>query len=625
MAEVIYKLAGTVVQPPINGKSVEIELNYDTEDPDAVQVQVGNSWDFEKLSTAVINQHIANGLTGGVGILEGIPWQVYIKDDVSQLLVLDSYLDTADSGSEYECDRAELTSKIRGGNDWLNDRSVNIRYDIMKTLGKIPTADEIQIPYIISAIPDYKAAAIMVLTGYAALSEIRNMTNKVLKVAADLAGVFSAIAGLIKIIILVLYIIVTFIALIKMILEIKNMLIQPVKYHVGMRWQRLLELGAGELGKSFVSTVFDEKKYEDTIIIPAKYKTIEDVKIPLLKGFTSPQNDGNGYYQGSFRDLLATSKQIINGKFNSTDGELKMERRDKNDSSATYTLPDVELRRFRTNMGEFISNHSVRFKTDLSETNTIDQYEGTETVRTTQPQTVTNKDMVLMKGFKDTAIPFALAKRKETLTGIEKVFSVLFKIFAAVANAVIKAVNAVIKVRNKIIKKLKKLAKKLKTFGIRFKIKAEPIPLIQAITFNPLENRIGMMILSNDYFEVPKIASFDITSDPKLTKLKSDNDQIWNSETIYNEFHAIDSFTPNEKKGLKGNQWVRYSIEVAGLCKEDIVKLINNNFIFTHDGRTAKLESLRWNTYTEAAEMDIRIHQLLTDNLIDTITTPDGS
>ncbi len=54
MAEVIYKLAGTVVQPPINGKSVEIELNYDTEDPDAVQVQVGNSWDFEKLSTAVI-------------------------------------------------------------------------------------------------------------------------------------------------------------------------------------------------------------------------------------------------------------------------------------------------------------------------------------------------------------------------------------------------------------------------------------------------------------------------------------------------------------------------------------------------------------------------------------------
>jgi len=67
MAEVIYKLAGSVVQPPINGKSVEIELNYDTEDPDAVQVQVGNSWDFEKLSTAVINQHIANGLTGGVG------------------------------------------------------------------------------------------------------------------------------------------------------------------------------------------------------------------------------------------------------------------------------------------------------------------------------------------------------------------------------------------------------------------------------------------------------------------------------------------------------------------------------------------------------------------------------
>jgi hypothetical protein len=134
-----------------------------------------------------------------------------------------------------------------------------------------------------------------------------------------------------------------------------------------------------------------------------------------------------------------------------------------------------------------------------------------------------------------------------------------------------------------------------------------------------------MMMLSTDFFQEDKVISLDIATNPFNTKLKEDNDLIWHSETIYNKFHVVQSHAPTTEFPF-GNQYVRYSLPDFPLCLEDVIKAINNNIIFTHDGRTAKIESLEWRPFTGiATNVKIRILEVSDRFLVTNLITEDGN
>jgi len=651
MLKSFYTLGVTSIEPPINAPGAEIELNFDVDDPASVQVKVSNDWDFGNIPSQIILKHIAGGNSGGPGIYEGLPIKWDIEDKNGRINILDHYLDLTNPDTLIDCDRIIATSRARGGIDWLNDITNNVYYNILLKNGTITSNDYIQVPYVISGIPDYKETAIAILTAYAILSTLRDMRKEMLKVIADISSITSAIAGILKALILIVWIIATLLVIIQLIINIKDTLIQSIKYHAGMRLQRLLEAGATAIGLKFVSTIFNDPIYRDTIIIPAKFETLDDISDLDNRGFSKPTTKSNGYFDGSYRELLAISKDMFNAKLVIIGKELHLERKDTNVAQAKYKLPDIKLEPFRNNANELIANYAIEFRVDERDENTIDQYKGTITNVLTQPKKIVNSDMVLMKGAKTVSIPFALVKRKKTLTRVEKMMDNLFKDYPILVNAVVLVLNAIIVIRNRIIKRIKKFLKRLKTIGIKIQFKPKPLKQIPFVNAQTIEQRINMMLLSSDDFQVPKIGTFDISNETtkkekstdavsiwnnllnnivsgttlaRQTKAKETNDTDWAADTLYEKFHFINSHAPSSGNP-KGNQWDRHEVLIPHFCKEDLLKINNNNnVIFTHDGRVAKIETLTWNLHDEVASGTIRIHQTYTKNLTTKTVTPDG-
>jgi hypothetical protein len=57
---------------------------------------------------------------------------------------------------------------------------------------------------------------------------------------------------------------------------------------------------------------------------------------------------------------------------------------------------------------------------------------------------------------------------------------------------------------------------------------------------------------------------------------------------------------------------------------QDYKKIKKNNRIFTSEGESALIDSLKWNPFKQTAQINIRISKLYTNNLRLTTIEPDG-
>lgn len=623
--ELIVRLNGQIANPAINVNEVEIEVNHDPDDPTALAAVKTNNWQWSVLEAGVINKHLTDGW-----LFEGLPFTMDLKNDTGISRILDGYLDLTEPSTSFKDDFVSAGSKLRGGNDWLTDNA-GFPYSLLIDNGILTDADKVKVPYIISTIPDTKAVAIMVLTSFVIINEILRTIKDLKNVVVELGTVITAIAGILKLLFLILYIIALLISLIKLILDIKNALIQPVKYQVGMRLQRLLEAGAEHLEMDFQSSIFDDDKfYRDTIILPARFETEDNSTgnplFDFVKGLLDPSDDEiDGHYSGTYGDLLRICKDIFNAKLIVANGIIRMERVDHDTAEANYTLPAVELETFTTNADEFAAYRSISFATDSTDNNTFNEYVGTKVEITTEPKTFNNRDMVIMKGEDIVEIPFARGVRKGRLTKVEEKIDNLFQSEAAgpFLGEFFKKIDEAIDLRNAMINKVQKFIKKMKVIGVPIPFETSAIPPVGG--FDPLlfEDRIGMLLLENDYFGTTKIMSLDIAGNPHSTDLKEDNADRWSALELQNEFHYIKSWVVSPKLP-NPDQYKKYEVVVASVGREDFVEVQNNNLIFTNDGQAAKADRFRLNVEAEEAIINLRIKTLLTTNLKETINIPDA-
>lgn len=624
-----FYLNNTPVNPPQNWRQMEIELNFDKDKSTNKSSVSITDWDFVRENTAIIQKYIEDGLTTGVGILEGMPFRIELDRQGDLEVIFDGYIDLTMQPRLSDI-RCTVKAVETFGIDWLNDIADSFTFDYLyRETGTITESDFIKVPYIISSVPNYTNSVVALIGVYIMVGEVRDAIRNIAEFVASMP-LYYVFSTYIRLIIYIIALILVIIALVKLLKDLMLLLIQPVKYHSGMRIRTLLEKGCEHLGLKLKSEYFEPGgPYEDTVIIPAKFYAPPNKKDKRLLGLTDPKINQDGFYKGTFGQLLRDVKQLINGKIVIDGDELLIVRDDYAYTGNNYTMPvkngtGIYQPFYSTNANELVSNTYITFETDLSEKNTIQQYIGTAYQVIIQPNRVNNQSMVLMKGLNEVRLPFALAKKKTELTVPEQIMDVFLKTVGKIVGAMVKAVNAVIKVLNKVIQAVNNVIKKLNQIGIKVKFNLPEIPLIKFPNFaDEFSNRIGMMLIEYDQFNVQKIVDLSIKSDPKQTKLSGRNETILSAKWLYENYYYIDSSIPTVDKP-NANQCILKSYENVPFTFQDYKKVKKNNFIFTEKGDEAYVGSLKWRPYAQTSDIDLRISKLYTNNLRLTDYEPDG-
>jgi hypothetical protein len=590
----IFELDDRIIENPINHKDISIELNYDLNDPHAEATVTTTVWELEGEGANMVNERFDSGITGGVGVGEGMPFKYSIQDDNSKVLVLDAFLNLASSEATYECDKVSVPSKIRGGTDWLEESADTAEYNIIFSKGLITTNDWVQVPYAISTIPNNQDIAMLTISAFILGIEIVRSIKESGYLGAELAGFFTTIPAIVKLILFIIYLVILIISLFKLINDLIRAIIQPTKFHNGMKLITLLEKGAEFLGMGFYSSIFEnDEDWKNVVILPAKYRSFRDPKEKDLFGAFSP-NNSKGYYNGSFGGLLRAMITFFNAKINIIDNVVTLERVDTNPSQVNYKLPPVEQKVKSHNFNEWNKTYNLRFVIDGSESNTVDNYEGTVTNVVPGAPVVNNKDMTGYGGAPiEKVIEFARGTRKTELTVPEAFFDTILKAFGPAVNQFEKVLIPQVK---------------------------SQIPSSGVIDY--FSSRIGMLVLEKDYFTTNKLIMYDIGNSPADNKVSLNNEVKVNTSYLYDNFHYVNSGVPTLDRP-NANQWLRYETARVNFCKDDFLLVRNNNIIFDTMGREAKIETLKWNRFKGIAEITYRVNQLFLD-VIESKDTPDG-
>jgi hypothetical protein len=614
-----YFVAGQEVTP-FNHKELSLELNFDKDSTDS-RVSI-NKWRFVNEGADIVYKRYADGLSGGTGIFEGIPFQIVVADGANQF-TFEQYLDLTTSDAVISCDNIESESRNRAGVDWLNTIADSFTFEYLNERTTfLPDNKFVAVPYVLNSIPNYKEVMLVSITMAFSAEQLSAQLSDLSGILSALSNPFSAPADFIKAVFKIIYIITLIVTLIKLINDLIDLIIQPVKYHKGMYVRDMIDAACSYLGLTFESTILKQGTFLDTFIIPRKFdnpidldnnKTVRQKALGIL-GFTRANAAQTGYFEGSFGDLLRAMKVAFNGKIILQDNVLRLEREDYNTSTAKYVIPDIYSPAYTTNANELISNYVVDFQTDVNDKNTIQDFRGNIVRAYTSPKTVVNRDMVLTQGFESKSIPFALARRKENLTFPERILKGFLDAITKIINAIIKVVNALTVILRVISRAINSLSKVLKLVGIPLKIKIPLIKTIQPVNFGQIVNdRVGMLSIENDSILVAKIMLLQRGATDRQNKIYANNIAIFNAKYLYDNFHFIQSFVPNSS-GVH-NQWLRKSITNVPFCFEDYQLLQDNNEVFTIDGKKARIESLRWNVWKQTAEIDYRYNELYTNNL----------
>lgn len=601
-----FYINNVLVNPPQNWRELAIQVTF--EDGSYVGKQLSiNDWDFVRENIDIINNWITSGF-----IFEGLPLKFTQDDNNGATITLfDGYIDCSDEAifDEY---RITVKSKPRYSIDWLNDVATGFSFDYLYSQGIITQADFKPVPYVLSSIPDYEKLAITVIGLTIILDSIAASTrslagaiSSVLSTSPDWGNYFILIGEILKFVGLA-------IAAVALVKRMFAVIIQKVKYHNAISVRRLFEKGCQYLGLQFDSTIINSNDY----ILPAKYYVPKNPTNPydlnILGAFSPGEFVQYGFPQGTFADFIIKQKDVYNGKVLFDGNTMRFERKDFSLATPSYQLPNIINTHYRLNTNEFTSNLYIEFATDLSESNTITQYQGTSYQVTLRPQSIQNNDLVLMKGLRQVSIPYALGKRKTELTAVEKLFDNVAELIDSAVNIGVSIVNAVVNVLNFIIDGINDVVDFFEDLAalVGFNINVPSIPGIRYVNYegigNLLDDRIGMLLLQHDSFLTDK-----------LIRLEPDGKLAVNQPTakeLYQLYYVIDYFTQYKLQNWDG----------IGFTLHNYNEIYLNPRAITPQGQTCEILSCEFNIWDKKANIKTKTPYIYTTNLLKYEQEPTG-
>lgn len=538
------------VPEPDNWQALMVELSYENNSPDAVLNETKLVW--KAANAEAMNVWVNDGLSGGVGIFEGIPLVIKICD--TQQIIFDGIIDLTDPETKFTCDIVQCRIRDRRM-DMVSQLMDSVSFGYLATptssggAGIINPApiqnggDYVVIPYQLNNIPDYIqliTLCLVIFTVVDKFNEVQNILAGLVSgttAASGLGGLGGALLGIIEIVFYVLYLIALVIIIYELLKAAFQCIVSPVFSKFGMYAKTLMERACQHFNIGFSSTILQNAPYDRLVAMPQKsaWANNNSFVVTLFQQFVGPitkrieyddlynwQHNGSqsgnnrdfaayGYYDGTCGDFIRALEEEFNAKAKiimDTNGNpvLHFERWDFQYDLSTYILPNISDQTpfnsnglfnnlggsqsaFATNAHELPSNYMVRYAVDTSDENTLGHYEGTSCYCTTRPINVTNIQNVLLKNLTERNIPFAHAYRKDDQSFAEKMLAPVWAIGASIFNTAASIINLVINVYNFLA-------------GL---FSFTPLSTIQYMPLNPPFAAIGHMLMTNHITSVPKL------------------------------------------------------------------------------------------------------------------------
>jgi len=639
MTKVISYVQGLEINQPNNLGELAIDITYD-ENGSSESLSI-NNWEFGvndrrngNDAVQLIKDYYLNGLAGGTGVLEGLPFALDLDNENGSIYnLLNGYLDVS-KGKIYE-DKVVAPAVELGKLDWLNTVSDSVDYQYLFEIGAFDSSDYVVVPYVISKRVNSVELAVTTLSIFVfvhALQDEQKSFNKV--TGGDGGGIFTVIAFVIKIVIELIYVIFLIITIVKLIKDLIDLLVQPVKYHNGMYAVDSLRIGLAHFGLMLSSSILETYPFNKMVIIPEKYNIQPDLNSPLINGILNyTSNELDGYFKGTVGELIRKLKNFFHAKILIDGDVLYFEKQDFNITAANYTLPNLVDSGFTFNENELKSNILLTFETDANDRNTVSDYTGTSVQVVHYANSVNNKKMNLLKDAERISLGFSLGKRKTELNRIENLLSdaeepikKIQQFIFDIVNGVINTVKTIVETINKIIKVINAVGANIKPVSapsLSFNFAGNKIDLFaqEYHVKNRVSDRIGMLMMESDYIDVAKVVLIDNQSDVRQNKLLPDNESVLNANYIYDNYHYFRNFVTTSGWN---NQFIKKSFEEIPFTFTDYEKVRRNNRIFTSDGEEAILTSLKYNPIAEKASGTYKVRQVWTNNLSIKKIIPNG-
>jgi len=505
-------------------------------------------------------------------------------------------------GIRFECQLVKRHSL-----DWLYENAEGFSFSYLYDIGKI-TDDLIHfVRYAVEQRLDPIRIFLVGLTVYFIIESIKQIIDEISDRLAEVAGFFPVIKALIKAFPTLLKATLTIIAIIALLKDLAEYILSGDRRHNGMYSLDMATVAANHLGLTFKSSIL-EGPYNKMFHLPSKDDKGFLISDPENYGY--PGRNSPIYDFGSYLRVIMT---MFNAAIRINDGVLRLERRDFWRSMTSYTLPKVRLGPFSYNTSALYSNYVLRYVTDPSDLNTLENTDDLNYQSTTEPKIKIEQDLNLLKGLYHGTIPLAHGYRKNELNEWQKFFNVITRPIVSVANAMLKAVYEVRKAFDKITKLIKKLAKVLKFVGIKINASAGNDPGDpQQLKLQTIENKLkGVIKLSADTFAVDKVFLME------GGKVTEDSYEKMSAEYLYKNYHIINEFDPKYN-----NQGKIYQDVSTVFCLKDFVTLLDYNGFKTHDGKSGDMLKIRWKFKSNNAVLDFILYETYTNNFRN-VTPPD--
>lgn len=530
---------------------------------------------------------IDEGLSGGVGIFEGIPVSIRAFNNELDVIAFDGYLDLTDELIEDEANNAiSVTLKKTEGLNNLSDRLNGITFGNLVDKGIITDADYTSIGYVVEK--PFNAVEILTnnIVVFLLVKELAEFIQKQTDKTATTSGftatpptgsVGASVYAIIKTIGDFIYIGTIVIQIVRLSRQLINTFIPPKRTHKVLNLRTALSKVAQELGYEFVSeeTIFDNLFY-----LPSNLNTdVSNLEgfIGVAKGTDAgiPSASDYGY---NCAEMIELAKQVINGNKAVLDGKLYLNSKKSNffERQASVNLFDALDKKATSNTGDAVRSTLINFSTDISDFYTIDNFKGTNFQVLTGPKIVNNPKMVTLQGAKNINIPVALGNRKNSLNPLESTVKSILDVFSGIIN----------------------------TFGSAF---GSDVDFSSTVT-----SKIGLLKVSENNHSIPKLLYLE------GGKIPASNRALFSAKTIENNYYFWDSFVRNADKAQKK----QYNNVAVPFGISDFVKIVDNAYLYDSAGSSAKITELSWLFGQDKATVSYFVRQKYTDNLKETFIEP---
>jgi len=397
-----------------SGDYLTQELNVDS------LILVGNS-------LAIINEW-----KDSYGFHVGIPTRI-----VYNLVSYDYYIDLTQN-PKFSDDEIEVKIMKRKGLDSFFNVAQGLSFELLNSKGvQFPVFN---VPYVIIKDNQIEVGISLSFALFGMAQTFAQVVKDFAYLAAEtVAGaaglsVAMTLAAIAKLALQLTYIVALFLAIKKMLTELKELIFPKIRYLKACSIKALLVLACANIGYGFSSTLLDSVEGLTYLPIPLQKTNPSVFKFAqneLDQSFTKGYPTA-GDTTRTLGELLEATKTLLNGKIKIINGVVNLEKREFFSENATFTVvPALNVQEKRVN--EYTVNTDdakirayISYQTDYNDMHTLDNFEPTDAEYGFQNVNQLDADLNLIKGLQDITLPFALGNRKNEYTKLEKGILALF-------------------------------------------------------------------------------------------------------------------------------------------------------------------------------------------------------